>query len=481
MAARRALASLFALAAVPAATLGVVVPVGSTQELIDAIGDALPGHVITLAPGTYDVDQNLSCVVDGTAAEPIVVRADQLGDALIRFDAVEGFKVSGAHWTFENLDIEGVCSTHSACEHAFHLFGDADFVQIRGNRMHEYNAMIKSNITSGAFPDDVVVEFNEFFNSTVRNTSNPVTPIDIVGGRRWQVRANLIADFGKGQGNGISYAAFLKGNSKLGLFERNLVICELNHTGGIRLGLSFGGGGSGPSSICEEGTCTPEHEDGIMRNNLIVNCPDDVGIYLNEAADVRIYNNTIYNTTGVDVRFTASVAELRNNILSGQIRERDGGTAIEGVNLESVSLGEFAAWFTDPANADFGLLDGSSFVDLGETLAEVLADYCANGRDDGSTDLGAVEYDGDGPCDTTLAGGVGTGGDPPCELPPEIELSGVVISGVETYEACDLITAGPDVTVTVAGYATLEAARVALGDGVSIERGGRLTIGNGSP
>ena len=386
-----------------------IVPVDDAASLRVAINGASAGDVITLAPGTYDITGNINCDNPGTAGEPIVVRAASLGDAHLRFDAVEGFKVSAPYWIFENLEIQGVCSTHSECEHGFHLFGAADFTTIRHSRLTDYNAAIKSNGgnvgNEFVFPDDVLVEFSEFFNSTVRNTGNPVTPLDIVGGRRWIVRANFIADFGKGLGNGISYAAFFKGNSKDGLFERNLVVCEWAHSAGIRLGLSFGGGGSGPPSICEEGTCTPEHEGGVMRNNFIVNCPDDVGIYLNEALNVEILNNTVYNTTGIDVRFAASVAELRNNILSGAIRERDGGTATLGGNLTNVSDGEFRSWFLDPDGADFSLLDGTSIVDLGENLAAVPDDYCSNLRDDGANDLGAVEYDAEGTCDTTQAGG----------------------------------------------------------------------------
>jgi parallel beta-helix repeat protein len=393
--------------AVPAGA--VIVPVSNASQLINAVNNAAPGDVITLAPGTYDVNQNLLSDNAGTAAQPIVVRAAVLGQAFIRFNAVEGFKVSAPHWTFENLDIQGVCATHSSCEHAFHIVGQADFTHIRNCRLHDYNAMIKGNGEGNpfVFADDVVIEDSEFFNATIRNTSNPVTPIDVVGGRRWRVRGNFIHDHAKGQGDGISYAAFLKGNSRDGIFERNLVICERDHTGGIRLGLSFGGGGSGPPSICEDGTCTPEHQNGILRNNVIVNCPQDVGIYLNAAANSRIYNNTVFNTTGIDVRFVATTADLRNNILSGSIRNRDGGTSTEGANLEGITLTQWNAWFSDPDGADFGLIDGSQIVDLGQVLAQVTDDYCGNLRNDGAPDLGAVEYDGDGVCDTTQPGVTG--------------------------------------------------------------------------
>jgi parallel beta-helix repeat protein len=238
-------------------------------------------------------------------------------------------------------------------------------------------------------------------NATVRDTSNPVTPIDVVGGRRWILRGNFIHDHAKGGGNNVSYAAFLKGNSRDGIMERNLVICELNHTGQVRLGLSLGGGGSGPDKICEDSTCTPEHQNGILRNNIIVNCPLDVGIYLNEAANTKLYHNTLYNTTGIDVRFEASTADVRYNVLDGKIRERNGGTSTETGNLAQVSDADFKAWFTDPAASDFSLVDGAALVDKGSPLAEVTDDFCTNTREDGAPDLGAVEYNGDGDCPTT--------------------------------------------------------------------------------
>lgn len=395
------------LGAVPARS--AVVPVSTPAQLTAAIDGAAPGAVITLAPGVYTVNQNLQCDNAGTAAQPITVRGAAPGQVFIRFNAVEGFRVSAPHWVFEDLDIQGICPAHSSCEHAFHVVGAADFTRIRNCRMRDFNAQIKGNGEGEprVFPDDVVIESNELFNSTSRATSNPVTPIDIVGGRRWVIRGNFIHDFAKGQGDQISYAAFLKGNSRDGLFERNLVVCERDHTGGIRLGLSFGGGGSGPPSICEDGTCTPEHQGGVMRNNVIANCPQDVGIYLNKAQDTGIYHNTLYNTTGIDVRFTATSADLRNNLLAGQIRNRDGGFSTEGSNRESVTPLEWVSWFLNPAGLDFALLLGTHLVDLGTHVPEVPDDYCGNLRDDGAPDLGAVEYDGDGSCDTTRAGGGG--------------------------------------------------------------------------
>ncbi len=382
------------------------IPVATAAQLLTAVNSAQPGDVITLAPGIYDFDQTLYCDTPGTAGQPITVQAPVLGLALIRFNTVEGFRISAPYWDFENLDIQGVCPSHTDCEHAFHVGGGGDFTRIRNSRLHDFNAMIKGNGdgTPHVFPNDVLIEGNELFDAVPRQTENPVTPINVVGGRRWTIRGNFIHDYGKVLGDQISYAAFLKGNSRDGIFERNLVICERSNTGGIRLGLSFGGGGTVMGSVCEEGTCTPEHQNGIMRNNVIVSCPADVGIYLNKAQNARVYNNTLYNTTGIDVRFAASTVDLRNNLLSGAIRNRDGGTSTQGANRAGVTPAQWTAWFVSPAGANFALLDGSQLVNLGQALPQVTDDYCGRLRD-GAPDLGAVEYGALGICDTTRPGG----------------------------------------------------------------------------
>ncbi len=407
LAATSLLAYAVMLLAVPQPASARVVRVTNVAELRAAIDRAQPGDEIVLARGEYQMRDDLVCDTAGTAERPIVVRSEELLGAHIRFDAIQGFYVPAPHWVFEDMDIEGVCADDSQCEHAFHIVGRADFTVVRGNRMREYNAQIKGNgapVGQGGamiWPNDVLIEYNELSNSRPRNTGNPVTPIDVVGGRRWVVRGNFIHDHAKGQGDGISYAAFFKGNSRDGIFERNLVACELLHRGRIRLGLSFGGGGSQPGRICEDGVCSPEHQNGIMRNNIIVNCPADVGIYLNEAQDAKIYNNTLYNNSGIDVRFRASTVDLRNNLMSGRIRNRDGGTSTKGSNLEQVSSQDFRRWFVDPDSGDFRLAggSGSQIVDRGENLTDVVDDFCGHPRDDGAADIGAVEY-GQEECDT---------------------------------------------------------------------------------
>ncbi len=406
----RAVAAIVALG-IAGSAAALDIPVNSAIALRTAIENADPGDRILIAAGTYTFSANLVCDTIASTGQPIEVRAVQPRSVLIRFDGgggiAEGFRVVATGWRFEGLDIEGACAVDTNCEHAFHLAGDADGTVIRDNRVRDFNAQIKSNgaaPNATAYPDDVLIERNVFYDSRARNTANPVAKIDVVGGRRWVVRANAIYDYQKLGGDTVSYAAFLKGNSRDGLFERNLVVCTRNFSGGVRLGLSFGGGGSSPNSICEEGSCTPEHQNGVMRNNLILAC-NDVGIYLNKAGATRIEHNTLYATTGIDVRYPESTATVRNNLVSGGIRDRNLGSSAREGNIIGISDATYSTWFADPAAADFGLLDGTAFVDAGVAAPLVTNDHCGNARDDGLRDIGAFEYDADFACDTRVAGG----------------------------------------------------------------------------
>ena len=230
------------------------------------------------------------------------------------------------------------------------------------------------------------------------------------------------------------------------------MVCEYLHTGGVRLGLSLGGGGSSPDSICEQSDCSIEHVRGILRNNVIARCPADVCIYLNEAVDSKITHNTLYDCTGLDARFGVTVADVRNNVLSGSIRERDGATTTLGSNLEGMSPDDWTDWFADPANLDFSVVDGFAIIDAGETLADVSDDFCENLRDDGLPDIGAVEYDGDVACITTepwCPEDAGTVTDTGTEPSPAD--SGTTPTDSETTPTDDVTTPTDDVTTPTVG------------------------------
>ena len=391
--------------------------VSNGPELARAIRAALPGDDIVLKPGKYNV-KKIRIKNSGTKEKPIRVRSETRGAALLETKAGAMLTVQGSNWIFENLDMRGTCSPHQRCQHAFHIVGAADNTVIRNNRMRDFNSMIKGNgkpyshstkdgktEDSIRFPDNVVISGNYIYNTYPRDTGEPVNLIDVVGGKNWVIKSNFIADFQKLKGNHISYAAYLKGGSSDGIIEGNLVMCEWKSKGGVRLGLSLGGGGTG-AKYCDggagnrtDGKCAIEHTNGILRNNIILNCPKDVGIYLNKAKNTRIYNNTLINNNGIDVRFDTSSADIRNNIVFGGIRDRNGGTHTEADNLTSGLFGSGPDdYFRDWPNADLALKKEDGIVDKGARLGAVTEDFCGNPRKDRKPDVGAIEY-GAGKCD----------------------------------------------------------------------------------
>ncbi len=422
--------------------------VTTPQELQAAIRKAEPGERIALAPGTYELGRT-NIVRSGTPDRPIMLTVAIPGSAHIHSHAVELFNLRAHDWVFDGLDIEGGKGT----DHAFHIVADADRTVIRNSRFRNFNAAIKANQEGGMLPDRVVVESNVFYNDTIRSDAVPVTPMDIVGGDRWRIRENFVADFAST--DRITYGLFLKGGSTNGIVERNLVVCEWKTHGGIRVGMSFGGGGTTEGAIyrTKEGD---EEGGGIMRNNIIANCPNAEGIYLNKAANSKIVNNTIYNAYGIQARFpVSSPSEIRNNIISGAITTRSGAIVVAENNIATghglgdyippairtltlrisdynskfprlVSranvmwaqrqiqgmgdwlgrgplgrgLSDFRTWFVAPALLDFDPVSLSGIAGRGIALPEVTDDFCGQKRSGPTVDLGAIEYSA-GRCNAT--------------------------------------------------------------------------------
>ncbi|WP_417448916.1 chondroitinase-B domain-containing protein [Kordiimonas sp.] len=337
-----ALLSMYLLSAVPVYADEILM---ADDDFNKFVSQAKPGDVFAVYPGIYRLPRTINLEASGTDGAPITIRPSSAGKVTIEVPVTIGFKVLGSNWIIEGLDFVGVCENDNACEHAIQVLGRADNLKIINNRMIDFNSAIKGNgqiiEEKQYFPDNVQIEDNHIYNRRPRNTGNPVTPIDVVGGRFWQIKHNFIADFAKGGGNNISYAAFLKGNSDNGIFERNLVICEWRHQGGVRLGLSLGGGGTSNPKFCQGRSCKIEHYKGTISSNVIMNCPADVGIYLNNAANTRVINNTILNTAGIDVRFSGSFALIANNIIEGRIKGRDKGRYRELNNIVERDLDHF--------------------------------------------------------------------------------------------------------------------------------------------
>lgn len=411
------------LALLPAVAFARDVRVTTEPELRAAIGAAQPGDVITLADGTYALGSKLSCTTAGTAAMPIVVRGEQPFGATLESNTLIAIGVSAPFWHFEDFAMRGVCTNDSNCEHAFQVTGRATDVVLRHLRLVDFNAQLKVNASAAGdggydMPHRGLVEACELYDSRPRATSNPVTKLNIDTGDDFVVRDNLIRDFAKNGGNFVSYGSFMKSGGKRGVYERNLVLCASAGQAmtDTRIGLSFGGGGTG-AQFCAPGfdaniPCSVEHTDGVMRNNIIANC-SDVGVYLNRARNTSVLHNTLVGTNGVDFRFDTTSGRAVGNLLTSNIRARDLGTFTATQNVSGVTVATFASAYASPLAGDLSVT-GSVSAWVGQVtppLSGVTDDFCARTRPGTMWTVGALEHS-LGSCATGKPpdGGFGGGG-----------------------------------------------------------------------
>lgn len=311
-----------------------VIDVTNSEAFIYALENAEAGQLILLSPGQYRVNTHaLSLQNAGQINNPIVLATERLGDVTIELNSVEGIYLNKANWIIKNLIFEGVCALDSNCEHAIHFVGNADNVIIDNNIFTNFNAAIKANgnyrLTPFTFADNVKITNNDFYNKAPRNTDTPSTPIDIVGGDNWYINQNFIADFSrKIRGTtSIVYGAFLKGAGRQGELSDNVINCawKLPYQSvlDVRIGLSLGNGGTN-EKFCQRNNCDFEHDNGVIKNNLVLNCINDVGIYINKASNTKLLNNVILNSLGIEARSAKTTIIAYKNDIDGDITKTQG-------------------------------------------------------------------------------------------------------------------------------------------------------------
>ncbi|WP_342807227.1 chondroitinase-B domain-containing protein [Alteromonas sp. M12] len=307
-------------------------PVQNVEELRSAMLKARKGDVILLYPGHYSILKRLEVRHHGSQDSPIRLLSSVPGTSILEIKNTEGIYLNKSNWRIENLTFQGACGQQRYCEHAIHMYGNADQTQLINNQFIDFNAALKANgnyqQSPAVFADNVLVQHNDFYNQTLRKTDTPATPIDVVGGNNWLVDNNFIADFARQLSGRVSvtYGGFMKGGGSGGVFSNNVVNCAWHlpyqSSLDVRVGLSFGDGGT-QDQFCQNTDCEYEHFAGKIKNNLVLNCINDVSIYLNKAADTEISGNTILNSVGIDARYKQTSVKIFDNRLNGRINARD--------------------------------------------------------------------------------------------------------------------------------------------------------------
>ena len=354
---------------------GRTITVSTVDELVSAVAEAnQQGHLTILVnDGTYQLSGMLHITADYVTVrsrsgnrEAVVIRGDGMNG-----DVPHVFRVAGKYFTAADMTVGYVRY------HGIQIAGeqDADYPLI--HNIHFVNTgeqMLKISYTSGdgAGSDGGVVEWSLF------EYTDGVGPRYYIGGidghqtNRWIVRNNTFKHIRSPEARLAEHAIHFWSDAKDTIVEKNVIIDSDR-------GIGFGMGERG--------------EDGLIIRNNMVHTSRDVGISLESAKNVKVYNNTVYTeqyANSIEYRFTASQNNyIANNLTNARIYRRDGASAIVESNVEDVQ----ASWFVNPTAGDLHLRNAPQFViDQGRNFSDVPDDIDCDARPQGmGTDIGADE------------------------------------------------------------------------------------------
>ena len=359
----------------PAPT-GTLITVSSASELYDAVNAAntMGNLTILLEDGTYDLTAPLYVAADNITIRSISGNRDNV---IVSGDGIDGTLDAAFVLNGDNLTIADLTLGWSA-GNGILVFNDADDCLLHNLRIVDTGLhMIK---VSPADTPGPLTERGELRWCLLEYTSG-IGPASYIGGilaaesADWIVHHNIIRGIRSPEAEIAGPAVMFWDDSANTIIEHNNIY---NCDRGIMLGL-LGGEAS--------------QMGGMIRNNMI-HTNRDVGIGLQGAESVSIYNNTVYTENyyvSIEYRWESTrFTSIINNLTSASIIPRDGGTGV----LETNVMNAEASWFIDPTGGDLRLAASqATVVDQGTELTAVPIDFECDKRPKGdATDIGADEY-----------------------------------------------------------------------------------------
>ncbi len=451
---------------------GNIVHVDNVATLQSAVDNALPGDSIVIADGVYNLD-GVYLRIDTTN---VTLRSASGNRHAVVLD---GNYITGEIIQIVASDVTIADITlREAYYHPIHVMS-TDNSDTRNTLIYNVEITdpgeqaIKINPVSGGFyPDEGSIacshiELTDVGRSHIRNNCY-TGGIDAHQAKGWIIRDNLIEGFWCESGLS-EHGIHLWRGSRDTLVERNVL---KNNARGIGFGLAT----SGSARTYADDPCPNaagayvDHFDGIIRNNFVhanqatlfeSDYGFDCGICLWQACGAKVLHNTVASTnppfSSIEWRFDQTDVEIRNNLMSHNLRDR-GGSAILENNIEQVSL----AMFVDGNNGDLHLQPtATSAIDQASAMVDVPDDIDGNPRPIGAAaDVGADEF-----IPGSCSGDV-------------IELSRRTFDP-DTQTTCvarTSLTLGPDVIVKNRAELELISPSSLFGSGVQIESGAVLKV-----
>ena len=395
----------------------IAVDPSQARDLDDIVRNAVTGDTILLADGTYTLQGDYLWF-----DTPGVTLRSASGnrEAVIldgNYQTTEIVVVVASNVTIADLTIQ------RAIYHPIHVTAGSSSHTVN---THIYNVhvidpgqqaiKINQNVAKTHFPDNGTVACSHIeLTDTGRpqiwliNGSCYTGGIDGHRAWGWVIRDNLIEGFWCDQGLSEHAIHFWTG-SRDTLVERNVLLDNAR-------GVGFGLGQSGDwrtyaGNLCS-GATNVGHYDGIIRNNFVFQGRAalqssqfgfECGICLEQACGVKVLHNTVVSTappfSSIEWRFSNTLADIINNLVSHNLRERNDATATLAGNLSGAPL----SMFVDGSGGDLHLVAGaSSAIDQGLVIAAGMPNEDIDGASrDAAPDIGADEYPANFPYGTYL-------------------------------------------------------------------------------
>jgi len=361
-------------------TIGDIYHISTVNELTNALKQAKSNGgnaTILFADGTYNLNSGLWVDV------PNIIFRSEKGNrdkVIIKGAGMHG-SVSHIFWVAaDNITIANI-SLGEVANHAIQVHGeskyDADNLLVSNVRIFNTGEqMLKESSDFITGSDNGIVECSLFEYTAKIGPQYYIGGIDVHLGKNWQIKNNEFRNIRSPEKRTAEHAIHFWSNSSDNLIEKNKIInCDR--------GIGFGLGDSG-------------HLGGIIKNNIIYNdgssIADDVGIGLENANGVKVYNNTIIQlggyTNAIEYRFKNTNADIYNNLTNKNITKRDNGTASIKTNITNAQL----SWFINSTNADLHINSlAQTAINQGTTIASVIYDFDGELRNDKLIDIGADE------------------------------------------------------------------------------------------
>ena len=410
--------------------------IGPTDDLEVAAAALSPGEELVLRGGTYFFDENVTITANGTAAQPITIRAKNGEQPIIEQATTNNnvVEISGSSY----LVVRGI--TFTGGSHGVRLI-NSDYITIEECEVYETGDVAISANSGGTYEGLKILR--NHIHHTNGTGEGMYLGCNNDGCRiaNSLIEGNYIHHTNRPsveQGDGIEIKEGSYGN-----VVRDNVIHDTFYPGI----LLYSTVGNGPPNIVEGNVIWNVSDntmqvaaDAVVRNNIVLGNVSFRSHQSGSPSNIEFVHNTVINSgTAIEVRNVSGPVLIANNavysqsqaisLISGDLNQvqlfgnvgaggLSGGSSGyadgNGINIDMVAGNYNGAPPINPFPAQ-----GSALIDAGNAAYVTAVDFNGNPRT-GSPDAGAYTFDGGGNPGWTIAAGFkATTGRTRVPMPPE--------------------------------------------------------------